>query len=116
MAAVGLKINSEETFTKQQVLNILYTMPNNVYWLDKHCILRGGNNELAYKLNLKSGFELEGLTYEQMAHAAKLPVKEFEPYSTELEVMETGVPSIAKEELLLKIKERPFITYPVKYL
>lgn len=79
--------------------NILHSMPNNVYWLDRNCILRGGNDELAHKLNLKSGFDLEGLTYEQMAQAAKLPTKEFEPYRiTELAVMNTGIPSIAKEE------------------
>ncbi|TLY47950.1 MAG: response regulator [Gammaproteobacteria bacterium] len=79
--------------------NILHSMPNNVYWLDRNCVLRGGNDELAHKLNLKSGFDLEGLTYEQMAQAAKLPTKEFEPYRiTELAVMKTGTPSVAKEE------------------
>ena len=79
--------------------NILHSMPNNVYWLDKNCVLRGGNDELAHKLNLKSGFDLEGLTYEQMAQAARLPTKEFEPYRiTELAVMKTGTPSVAKEE------------------
>ena len=79
--------------------NILHSMPNNVYWLDRNCVLRGGNDELAHKLNLKSGFDLEGLTYEQMAQAAQLPIKEFEPYRiTELEVMKTGTPSVAKEE------------------
>jgi len=79
--------------------NILHSMPNNVYWLDKNCVLRGGNDELAHKLNLKSGFDLEGLTYEQMAQAARLPTKEFEPYRiTELAVMKTGTSSVAKEE------------------
>lgn len=79
--------------------NILHSMPNNVYWLDRNCVLRGGNDELANKLNLKSGFDLEGLTYEQMAQAARLPTKEFEPYRiTELTVMKTGIPSVAKEE------------------
>ncbi|HEY2566678.1 MAG TPA: ATP-binding protein [Candidatus Aquirickettsiella sp.] len=79
--------------------NILHSMPNNVYWLDRNCVLRGGNDELAHKLNLKSGFDLEGLTYEQMAQVARLPTKEFEPYRiTELAVMKTGTPSVAKEE------------------
>lgn len=79
--------------------NILHSMPNNVYWLDKNCVLRGGNDVLAHKLNLKSGFDLAGLTYEQMAQAARLPTKEFEPYRiTELTVMKTGTTSVAKEE------------------
>jgi two-component system, OmpR family, aerobic respiration control sensor histidine kinase ArcB len=89
--------------------NILHSMPNNVYWLDRNCILRGGNDELAHKLNLKSGLDLEGLTYEQMAKAAKLPTKEFEPYrTTELEVMKTGIPSIAKEEPPIKAQGKTF--------
>lgn len=79
--------------------NIIYSMPNNVYWLDKHCVLRGGNDNLAKQLNLKSGADLAGLTYEQMAQAANLPTQAFEPYRiTEVEVMTTGVSSIDKEE------------------
>ncbi|MGA9628926.1 MAG: ATP-binding protein [Candidatus Rickettsiella isopodorum] len=79
--------------------NIIYSMPNNVYWLDKNCVLRGGNDNLAKQLNLKSGAELVGLTYEQMAQAANLPTQAFEPFrTTEVEVMKTGVPSIDKEE------------------
>lgn len=79
--------------------NIIYSMPNNVYWLDKKSVLRGGNNNLAKQLNLKSGSELVGLTYEQMAQAANLPTQAFEPFrTTEVEVMKTGVPSIDKEE------------------
>ncbi len=72
--------------------NIIYSMPNNVYWLDKNCVLRGGNDNLAKQLNLKSGSELVGLTYEQMAQAANLPTQAFEPFrTTEVEVMETKV-------------------------
>jgi two-component system, OmpR family, aerobic respiration control sensor histidine kinase ArcB len=83
--------------------NIIYSMPNNVYWLDKNCVLRGGNNNLAKQLNLKSGAELVGLTYEQMAQAANLPTQAFEPFrTTEVEVMKTGVPSIDKEEPPIK--------------
>ena len=40
--------------------NIIYSMPNNVYWLDKNCVLRGGNDNLAKQLNLKSGSEIDG--------------------------------------------------------
>ncbi|WP_171910094.1 PAS domain-containing protein, partial [Rickettsiella grylli] len=90
-------------------MTILHSMPNNVYWLDRNGLLRGGNHELARKLHLKSGFDLEGLTYEQMANAAQLPTKEFEPYRvTELEVMQSGVPSIAKEEPPIKVEGKTF--------
>ena len=44
--------------------NIIYSMPNNVYWLDINCVLRGGNDNLAKQFNLTSGAELKGLTYE----------------------------------------------------
>ena len=27
--------------------SIISNMPNNVYWLDRDCVLRGGNNNLA---------------------------------------------------------------------
>ncbi len=84
-------------------------MPNNVYWLDKNCVLRGGNDNLAKQLNLKSGSELVGLTYEQMAQAANLPTQAFEPFrTTEVEVMKTGVPSIDKEEPPIKADGKIF--------
>lgn len=89
--------------------NIIYSMPNNVYWLDKNCVLRGGNNNLANQLNLKSGAELVGLTYEQMAQAAHLPTQAFEPFrTTEIEVMNTGIPSIDKEEPPIQADEKIF--------
>lgn len=89
--------------------NIIYSMPNNVYWLDKNCVLRGGNDNLAKQLNLKSGAELIGLTYEQMAQAANLPTQAFEPFRiTEVEVMKTGVPSIDKEEPPIKADGKVF--------
>lgn len=89
--------------------NIIYSMPNNVYWLDKNCVLRGGNDNLAKQLNFKSGAELVGLTYEQMAQAANLPTQAFEPFRiTEVEVMKTGVPSIDKEEPPIKADGKVF--------
>lgn len=89
--------------------NIIYSMPNNVYWLDKNCVLRGGNNNLANQLHLKSGAELVGLTYEQMAQAANLPTQAFEPFrTTEVEVMKTGISSIAKEEPPIKADGKIF--------
>ncbi len=89
--------------------NIIYSMPNNVYWLDKNCVLRGGNNNLANQLNLKSGGELVGLTYEQMAQAANLPTQAFEPFrTTEIEVMKTGISSIDKEEPPIKADGKTF--------
>jgi two-component system, OmpR family, aerobic respiration control sensor histidine kinase ArcB len=89
--------------------NIIYSMPNNVYWLDRNCVLRGGNNNLANQLNLKSGAELVGLTYEQMAQAANLPTQAFEPFrTTEVEVMKTGIPSIDKEEPPIKADGKIF--------
>lgn len=89
--------------------NIINSLPNNVYWLDKHCVLRGGNNNLAHQLNFQTGTDLSGLTYEEMARAAKLPTKELEPFRiTELEVMKTGIPSIDKEEPPIKTPEKTF--------
>jgi two-component system, OmpR family, aerobic respiration control sensor histidine kinase ArcB len=89
--------------------NIIYSLPNNVYWLDKNCVLRGGNNNLAHQLNLQTGADLVGLTYEQIAKAAKLPTQEFEAFrTTELEVMKTGIPSINKEEPPIKTEGKTF--------
>jgi two-component system, OmpR family, aerobic respiration control sensor histidine kinase ArcB len=89
--------------------NIIYSMPNNVYWLDRQCILRGGNNNLAHLLNLKSGADLEGLSYEEMAQAAHLPTKAMESFrTTELEVMATGIPSIDKEEPAITVDGKTF--------
>ncbi len=89
--------------------NIIYSLPNNVYWLDNNCVLRGGNDNLAHQLNFQTGADLAGLSYEQMAQAAKLPTKELEPFRiTELEVMKTGIPSINKEEPPIKAGEKTF--------
>ena len=89
--------------------NIIYSMPNHVYWLDSQCVLRGGNNNLAHQLNLQTGADLAGLSYEQMAQAAKLPTKKLEAFRvTELDVMQTGIPSIDKEEPPIKVGEKTF--------
>jgi two-component system, OmpR family, aerobic respiration control sensor histidine kinase ArcB len=89
--------------------NLIYSLPNNVYWLDRNCVLRGGNNNLARQLNFKTGADLVGLSYEEMAQAAKLPIKEFEAFRIiEQEVMTTGIPSIDKEEAPIKLGEKTF--------
>jgi PAS domain S-box-containing protein len=85
--------------------SIIACMPNNVYWLDKDCILMGGNDNLAKMFGLKSRSELVGLTYEQMAKLANWTDGQAEFFKkTELKVMSTGNPSINLEELPVTIK------------
>jgi len=79
--------------------SILACMPGNVYWLDRSCILLGGNDNLAKMFGLKSRAELAGLTYEQMTSLASWTEGQGESFKqAELEVMATGKPRLNVEE------------------
>jgi two-component system aerobic respiration control sensor histidine kinase ArcB len=79
--------------------NIIATMPGNIYWLNRECILLGGNDNLAKMFGLKSRSELAGLTYDQMAELAQWTEGQGESFkSAELEVMATGIPRFNVEE------------------
>ena len=71
--------------------SIIATMPNNVYYLDTKCVLRGGNDTLAKMFGLKSHRELNGLTYDQMSRLAQWTEKQGDSFKdAELAVMKTG--------------------------
>jgi len=78
--------------------NIIACMPNNVYWLDKNCVLQGGNDNIAKLFGVKRS-ELAGLTYEQMSKLANWTEGQGESFKqVELEVMRTGVARYNTEE------------------
>jgi signal transduction histidine kinase len=79
--------------------NIIAVMPGNVYWLDRNCILLGGNDNLAKVFGLKSRAELAGLTYDQMINLAQWTEGQGESFKqAELAVMATGIPRFNVEE------------------
>lgn len=79
--------------------SIIANMPNHVYWLDRNCVLQGGNNKLAHFFGLKSASELAGLTYEEMSKLANWTEGQGQSFkNAELEVMSTGVPRMNVEE------------------
>jgi two-component system, OmpR family, aerobic respiration control sensor histidine kinase ArcB len=105
-----LRLKNFETENLSHYLNNLISqMPNNVYWLDRDCILRGGNDNLAKSLNLSSRDELSGLTYEKMAELANIPLEQMESMRhTDLQVMKTGTPSINKEEAPIMVHGKTY--------
>ncbi len=79
--------------------SIIACMPSNVYWLDKNCVLLGGNDTLAKMFGLKSRADLVGLTYKQMAKLANWKDGYDELFKQEdIDVMNTGVPRLNVEE------------------
>ncbi len=87
---------------------IISNMPNHVYWLDKNCILRGGNSNLAHFFGLKSSSELNGLTYEEMIKLANWTDGQGQSFKeAELEVMSTGAPRYNVEEPVVFVNGEP---------
>lgn len=79
--------------------SIIAHMPGNVYWLNRDCILQGGNINLANMFGLKSYNELVGLNYDDMARLAHWTEGQEESFKrAELEVMATGIPKLNVEE------------------
>lgn len=79
--------------------SIIGCMPGNVYWLNRNCVLIGGNDNLAKMFGLKSRFELIGLTYEQMSAYANWTEGQGDHFKNiELEVMKSGIPKLGIEE------------------
>lgn len=70
---------------------VITAMPCNVYWLDKECILRGGNRNLAAMFNLNSAAELAGLTYDQMEELGQWTEGQGKIFkAAEIEIINTG--------------------------
>lgn len=90
---------------QQYLESIIACMPGNVYWMDNDSVYQGCNDNVANMLNLKSRYDIVGMTYDQIAEAAgwdKNLVKSFR--KTDLTVLQTGTPTINVEE--------PPIVYP----
>lgn len=96
--------------------SIIACMPNNVYWLDKNCVLLGGNDNLAKMFGLKSQSELVGLTYEQMSKLANWTEGQGEAFKqAEIDVMTMGIPRFNVEEppVIVDGKTRYYISSKV---
>lgn len=79
--------------------SIIAYMPGNVYWLNRDCILLGGNDNLAKMFGLKSRADLVGLDYEQMTKLANWTEGQGESFKqAELKVMASGIPRFNVEE------------------
>ena len=95
----GMSVKEYADQIRNYLESIIAHMPGNVYWLNRECILLGGNNNLASMFGLKSRLELVGLNYEQMAKLAHWTQGQDESFKkAELEVMETGIPKLNIEE------------------
>ncbi len=96
--------------------SIIACMPNNVYWLDRNCVLLGGNDNLARMFGLKSRSGLVGLTYEQMTKYANWTEGQGEIFKqAEIDVMTTGMPRFNVEEppVVIDGKTRYYISSKV---
>lgn len=90
---------------------IIAAMPNNVYWLDRNCILRGCNENVAKICNLPIE-KCKGLSYEDVKILANLTEQQTNAFkSTDIEIMKTGQPKINVEEPPLPGEG----THPVSY-
>lgn len=79
--------------------SIIASMPHNVYWLDRNCVLLGGNDNLARMFGLSSREELAGLTYAEMTQLAQWTEGQGETFrKAEEEVMATGQARFNVEE------------------
>jgi PAS domain S-box-containing protein len=79
--------------------SIISCLPNNIYWLDRNCILLGGNDNLAKMFGLKSSADLIGLTYDEMSRLANWTEGQAEVFrQAELKVMATGKPHFNVDE------------------
>lgn len=96
--------------------SIIASMPGNVYWLNRDCVLLGGNENLARMFGLKSHKDLFGLTYAQMSHLANWNEGQGEAFrSDELSVMESGIPRLNVEELPVIIDGEKNIIFLIKF-
>lgn len=78
--------------------NIIAILPNNVYWLDRNCILRGCNNNVAKLCNLPRE-KCIGLDYEQIRKSSGLTSAQIESFKRDdVEVISTGKPKFNVEE------------------
>jgi len=105
-SSLSLEEYAQEICTFYQ--SILASMPNHVYWLDRNCVLRGGNDKLAHFFGLKSASELAGLPYEEMSKLANWTEGQGESFKkAELEVMSTGSPRLNVEEPAVFVNNLP---------
>lgn len=80
-------------------LNIISSMPNNVYWLDRNCITQGCNNNVLQLLNLRRTEQFIGLTYEEMGKLAQWTEGQAQSFKhDDMEVIATGKPKSNVEE------------------
>ena len=78
---------------------IIACLPGNIYWLNRDCVLLGGNDNLANMFGLKSRNELVGLNYNQMSKLANWTEGQGGSFrQAEIEVMATGIPRYNVEE------------------
>lgn len=95
---------------------IIGCMPNNVYWMNRDCVLLGGNDNLAKVFGLNSRSDLAGLTYEEMLNFSGWELEKIESFKNiEIEVMASGVPKFNIEEppVLVYGKPRYYISSKV---
>jgi signal transduction histidine kinase/CheY-like chemotaxis protein len=84
--------------------SIIGFMPGNVYWLNRDCVLMGGNDNLASLFGLQSRSELKGLTYERMTALAGWNQKQGDSFrQDELEIMRTGQAKLGIEEPVISV-------------
>jgi two-component system aerobic respiration control sensor histidine kinase ArcB len=93
--------------------SIIACMPNNVYWLDRDCVLLGGNDNLAKMFGLKSHSDLVGLTYAKMTQYASWTEAQGNIFKqAEIDVMNTGICRLNVEEpsILINGKTKYYIS------
>lgn len=78
---------------------IISCMPNNVYWLDNHCVTQGCNNNVLKFIGLQTLNEFVGITYEEMGQIAGWTEGHSELYKQDdIKVMTSGEPQLNVEE------------------
>jgi len=83
----------------QYYLNILSTMPNNVYWVDKNCIMQGCNDNVLKMLGLEKLENFIGITYDEVSKLAGWTEGQAESFERDdIDVITVGKPKINVEE------------------
>lgn len=92
--------------TKFNLDAIIACMPGNVYWVDKHAVFQGCNDNVAKMLGLKSSADIVGMTHEdtaQMCHWLGNQAASFK--RDDLEVIRTGKSKLNIEDPLVTSAE-----------
>lgn len=94
-----IKIEQRIKETIQYYESIITKMPGHVYWLDRHGLALGCNQNVLNMFGFKSVNEFKGLSFEKMGEICNWSLETIQSFKKDsLEVLRTGQPKLNIEE------------------